>query len=92
MNNFINYAITYICKLSIADRQFVIKSNRKTGFVDLIVSLKSTLNLYNKFITVQSLLLYLPLYKISQDYLELFFSSVRSKGRWNYCLSVYGCL
>lgn len=80
---FINETINYLSSIKLEDSVLLINSKRKTGFVGLIFSLKSALNLYNELVIQKNVLLYLPLYKISQDHLELFFSSIRSKGGWN---------
>lgn len=80
---YIDYVIDYISKLKFHNNQLVVESARKTGFIGLIVSLKSGLQLYQTLVVKNKLLLYLPLYKISQDHIELFFSSIRSRGGWN---------
>lgn len=81
--DFVNMAINYISQLKFANNELVIKSQRKTGFIGLIIGFKSSLQLYDDLVTKEKLIYYFPLYKISQDHLELFFSSVRSKGGWN---------
>lgn len=83
ISNYIEECINYIASLKFGDGELIINSKRKTGFVGFIISLKSALALYNELIYNKKLLIYLPLYKVSQDHLELFFSSVRSKGGWN---------
>lgn len=84
VTEFINFAIGYISKLTLADdKLLIIHSQRKTGFIGLIVSLNSALQLYRELVTEQKLIIYFPLYKISQDHIELFFCSIRSKGGWN---------
>lgn len=81
--NFINEAIEYISKIKFADGNLVINSNRKTGFVGFIVGMKNVLLIYEEIVAQEKLLIYFPAYKISQDHLELFFSSIRSRGGWN---------
>ncbi|CAG9773212.1 unnamed protein product [Ceutorhynchus assimilis] len=81
--NFINNAIDYISQLRFFDGELLINSKRKTGFLGLIISLKSALALYNDLIMDQKNLLYLPLYKVSRDHLDLMFSSLRAKRGWN---------
>lgn len=81
--DYIDNVINYISELRFIDNELVINSKRKTGFLGLIISLKSALSVYNDLIVEKNQLIYLPLYKISQDHLELFFSSIRSKGGWN---------
>lgn len=80
---FIENAIKYFTELKFIDGELLINSKRKTGFVGLIVSLKSALSLYDSLVVDRGQLQYLPLYKISQDHLELYFSSIRSRGGWN---------
>lgn len=80
---FIHFASDYIANLSYPNGELLINSQRKMGFVGILTSLNSALELYNDIVLNQKLLIYLPIYKISQDHLELFFSSVRSKGGWN---------
>lgn len=79
---FIEEAIDYISNLKFND-EFIINSNRKTGFLGFIISLKSALLMYNEMVCKEKKLIYLPIYKMSQDHLQLFFSSVRSRGGWN---------
>lgn len=84
ITEFAHDAITYLSNLKFADNnELVVYSRRKTGFLGLIVGLKSGLELYNDLVRDHQLLSYIPLYKVSQDHLELFFSSIRSRGGWN---------
>lgn len=80
---YINEAIHYISNLKFENNTLIVNSRRKTGFIGLIISLKSSILLYEEIIQKQKLLIYLPLYKTSQDHLELFFSSIRARGGWN---------
>ena len=41
------------------------------------------LSLYKTYIQDQELIKYLPVYKLSQDHLELLFNSIRRAGGWN---------
>lgn len=77
--NFITMAIEYISQLKFADGELVIKSDEKL----VIISLKSGLLLFNELITQKHSLMYLSLYKTSQEHLEPFFIYVRAKGGWN---------
>ncbi|XP_049764466.1 uncharacterized protein LOC126092781 [Schistocerca cancellata] len=64
----------------------VVDSNRKTGFIGFLVRISSVLHMYSKVVGTQThtpLLKFLPLYKCSQDHLEMFFSAIRSRGGWN---------
>lgn len=64
----------------------VVDSNRKTGFIGFLVCISSVLHMYSKLVGTQThtpVLKFLPLYKCSQDHLEMFFSAIRSRGGWN---------
>lgn len=76
-------AIGYIRGLKLPSGQLVIESRRKTGFVGLIIDIKSALALYRHLVENTKILKYLPLYKISQDHVELFFSAIRARGGFN---------
>lgn len=73
-------AIEYVSNLKIEnpDQDLVVNSSRKTGFLGLILGLKSIDILYWKYID-SGILSFLPYYKLNQDHLELFFCAVRSK-------------
>jgi DNA transposase THAP9 len=80
---FADEAVAYLSSLRFSNGQLIIKSNRYTGFVGLIINLKNIKNLYNRFI-VSKKLIYLPFYKLNQDHIELFFATIRSRlGRNN---------
>lgn len=83
VKTFVDYAKKYISNLKFGDGEYVINSRRKTGFIGLIVCLESTLALYKELVHEQKHLIYFPVYKVSQDHLELFFSSIRSRSGWN---------
>ncbi|CAG4923136.1 unnamed protein product [Colias eurytheme] len=73
----------YIRTLRFSDGTFVIESQRKTGFIGLIVDMKSALELFKKLVLENAILVYLPIYKFSQDHIELFFSAIRARGGFN---------
>jgi len=60
----------------------LITSKRKTGFIGLIVCLKSAENLFDDLLKTGELNFILT-YKISQNHLEMFFSAIRAKGGFN---------
>lgn len=62
--------------------QSLITSNRKTGFIGLIICLTSIENVFDDVIKNGILDFFLS-YKISQDHLEMFFSAIRAKGGFN---------
>lgn len=79
---FFEMMIIYINRLSINDVP-VLKSNRKTGFLGLLICMESLKQLYSTYVVNHRMLNYILSYKISQDHLELFFSTIRSKGGFN---------
>ncbi|EFN68497.1 hypothetical protein EAG_00073, partial [Camponotus floridanus] len=52
------------------------------GFLCLLISMKSLLSIYKECVDKDNLSL-IPVYKMSQDHLELFFGSIRSCGGYN---------
>lgn len=59
----------------------LINSQRKTGFIGMIIALRNIFPLYDKL--KQEGMSYLLTYKLSQDYIETFFSAIRSRGGFN---------
>lgn len=76
-------AIAYLQNLMLPSEQKLVDSRRRTGFVGLILDMISAIKLYKYLIDGTKLLQYLPLYKVSQDHLELFFSAIRARGGFN---------
>lgn len=74
---------TYILSLQLQDGTRVIDSARKTSFVGFLICIESLKGLYNELCDNNNSLNYIPLYKISQDHIELFFDCIRSKGGYN---------
>jgi hypothetical protein len=81
--SFVEEAKAYLTTLRFLNEELIIESKRKTGFVGLVICLTSILNLYKDVVEEKKMLLYVPAYKVSQDHLELFFSSIRSASGWN---------
>jgi DNA transposase THAP9 len=79
---FINQAINNLSSLKLSEKTLLIHSGRKTGFVGLIICLKNCLFLYEQLVATGELK-FLPLYKFSQDHIELLFGLIRSKGGFN---------
>ncbi|KAJ3661908.1 hypothetical protein Zmor_006283 [Zophobas morio] len=69
----------YLTKLKVQDEVSVLNCRRKTGFVGFIVCIDSLMGLYNEYVVEKQLLHYILTYKLSQDHLELFFSSMRNR-------------
>lgn len=60
----------------------ILSSVNKRGFEGFLVCIESFTDLYQDLVESQNLS-YLLTYKFSQDHLEMFFSSLRSKSGWN---------
>lgn len=59
----------------------ILSSDRGLGFYGLLVSMRSSISIFEKYaLENEAPLEYLLTYKLSHDHLELFFSSVRSRG------------
>lgn len=62
----------------------LIDSPRFTGFLGMCIVIESTKTLYTDLINNEQIpITYLPLHKLSQDHIELFFCNVRSHGGCN---------
>lgn len=59
----------------------IVQSNRKTGFLGRIICRRNIFPLFDQLKKLG--LTYLLTYKLSQDYLETFFSAIRSRGGFN---------
>lgn len=71
----------YILSLRDVNDVPIIRTGRKTGFPGLLIDLRNMLGLYSKLRSFgQS---YLLTYKLSQDFLETFFSAIRARGGFN---------
>ncbi|KAI5743067.1 hypothetical protein M8J77_014103 [Diaphorina citri] len=80
---FFEKMVPYIKELKNEKGVQLVKSNRKVGFLGFIVCMSSALGMYEDQILSKKNLSFLPMYKISQDHLELLFAKIRSKGGWN---------
>lgn len=75
---------TYIFGLKDKDGGLIITSRRKTGPLGLVMALKSAICLYDTYIGCDTPILeYIPLHKLGQDHLELFFGNLRDHGGHN---------
>jgi hypothetical protein len=63
-------------------REHLFCSKRKTGFLGVILCLKNMFSLYHALVDGKELK-YLLTFKLSQDFLETFFSAIRARGAWN---------
>jgi len=72
----------YIIKLKDSNGILILNSNRKTGFLCMLILMKSLFNIYKTFVD-KSNISFISAYKMSQDHLELFFGSIRSCEGYN---------
>ncbi|KAL3221091.1 hypothetical protein MRX96_029648 [Rhipicephalus microplus] len=82
MRTFFEKAELYITKLKDAKEKPVIESLKKTGFVGLLICMRSVTALFDRLVATGKLQ-YLLTHKMSQDHLETFFGCVRGKGGYN---------
>ncbi|CAK1590177.1 unnamed protein product [Parnassius mnemosyne] len=81
--NFLGEVEDYLKTLKLDDGQYVIKTNKKTGFIGLLTCIHSLKEIYIRVIEDEKKLQYLPGYKFSQDHLELTFGHIRAHGGCN---------
>ncbi|KAH8009969.1 hypothetical protein HPB51_023025 [Rhipicephalus microplus] len=82
MRTFFEKAELSITKLKDAKEKPVIESLKKTGFVGLLICMRSVTALFDRLVATGKLQ-YLLTHKMSQDHLETFFGGVRGKGGYN---------
>lgn len=70
----------YILSLKTHNSELLIKSRKKTGLFGFLICINSTITLYEEVCQNNKLLKYIPLYKVSQDYVELLFGCIRRQG------------
>lgn len=79
-----SYAVdfqNYICSIQDETGTRILETCRKTGFLGLLINLE---NMFSLFDILEPLgVEYLLTYKLCQDYLETFFSAIRSRGGFN---------
>ena len=80
--DFSETTINYIQNLRLPNNEILITNRRKIGFIGLIGGLKNIRILYEQWINSGELK-YIPFYKLNQDHVELFFSTVRSSLGYN---------
>lgn len=73
---------TDISKYGRTTRVNILKSPRYTGFLGILVCIASTKSMFESLV-VHGSLDYLPMHKISQDHIEIFFSVIRSHGGYS---------
>lgn len=83
ITSFLNAADKYLESLKThIDGTLLLDSERHTGFLGLKICINSLKLIYEKLIN-KGMLQFLPMYKICQDHIELFFGSIRSQGGYN---------
>lgn len=75
-------AIDELWQLKDVHGNFLWQTKKKTPFLGFIISIYSTIGIFDDFVK-SDMLNYLLTYKLSQDHLELFFCSIRSRNGWN---------
>ena len=81
---FLDEAFSYLSKLTNVVGKPITKTKQKCGFVGFMAAILSAKGLYHDLVAQpDSPLKFLLMYKYSQDHLEHFFGSVRSKGGLN---------
>lgn len=80
--DFLDKAENYIIGLRTSEGDLLTQSRRKTGFVGLLVCIKSTKALFQHLIE-ENRIKFMSMYRFSQDHLELFFCNIRAHGGSN---------
>ena len=74
----------YLLSLKSSSGQLLITHRRKTFILGFIITIKSTIAMAKKMLTLpRDPFKYVLTYKYSQDHIELLFSCIRAKGGWN---------
>lgn len=73
----------YISQLKDLKGRALTQGNRKVGFIGFQIDILSAIGIFEELVVKNHFLKYVPLYKISQDHLELLFSKIRARGGWN---------
>lgn len=82
MFNFLDEMYSYILNIKLGDCH-ILKSSRKTGFLGFLICINSLKSIYQYYVCNKKILKYVLTHKLSQDHLELFFGTIRSKGGFN---------
>ena len=74
----------YLLTLKSNDGEILITHRRKTFILCFVITLKSTVEMAKKMLTMEGMpFKYVLTYKYSQDHIGLLFSCIRAKGGWN---------
>lgn len=82
IEDFKNNIFSYFEGLKYPNGELLLNSQRKTGFLGFLICFNSLMDLKTQLID-NNYIKSLPMYRLSQDHLELFFGSVRSLGGCN---------
>lgn len=63
---------SYIKTLKLIDNTLLTNSEKSTGFVGILIALKSVINIFKRYVQDLKLLSFIPCYKLNQDHLEFF--------------------
>jgi len=80
--SFIKLFFYHVNNLRLETGQLLLKSQRCTGFLGFLINFNSLIHLKFEYIDTNCLK-FIPVYKLSQDHLEMFFGSVRAQGGYN---------
>ncbi|KAB0798672.1 hypothetical protein PPYR_09665 [Photinus pyralis] len=75
-------SVDYLSSLKTVDGRFLHLTNRNTSIRGFIITIKSSIALYDQYVSAGPLSYFLT-YKVSQDHLELHFCSIRARNGWN---------
>lgn len=81
--SFLKEAKEYFLSLMVEDpktkKKFpIVESTSKTGFRGIVVNIISLTEMYSELVENNKWMAFLPIYRLSQDHLEMFFGKVRS--------------
>lgn len=76
--DFTNSFTSYINEFKFIDGTKIVKSNRKTDFIGMILSLQNSIDMFQE-LRLKGSISYFLTYKISQDHIETTFSAFRSR-------------
>lgn len=74
--------IEYLKGLTDIKGKYMVKTSRRAGVIGFIIGVMSVFGVYDTFVKPDSSIKHLLIYKLSQDYLELFYCTIRSCGGW----------
>ena len=82
LRSYVEEIKTYLLALELENGRTVVRSGRRCGFIGMITSLSNVLDLFD-LLHEKYQLKYLLTYKLLQDHIENFFSTIRIKGGFN---------